>query len=108
MGLSEPLECHARYTTCVSIAQAGPGFVVHSADSPSFVRSLLPLRVLRSALPPEDPSIASLQHSTSELLGRITVVHLGAAEIEIHVEGMTQRHDVELASDEPGHSEALE
>ena len=106
-GLSEPLEWPCTlYDLAYQSLKAGPGFGSFIApDSPSFVRFAVAAASFFGAPLPPGGSVDSVAPAfrLQNCSGRITVVHLGAAEIEIHVEGDGLNDMiVELASDEPG------
>ena len=111
-GLSEPLEwpCTA-YDLAYQPLKAGPGFGSFiSGGSPSFVRfAVAAASFFGVPLPPGGSAdnvapIFRLQNNA----GRIARIRLGAAEIEVHVEGNELKGmTVELASDDPGPTKNL-
>jgi hypothetical protein len=111
-GLSEPLEWPSTaYDLAYQPLKAGPGFGSFiSGGSPSFVRfAVAAASFFGVPLPPGGSvdnvaPIFRLQNNT----GRITRIRLGAAEIEVHVEGSELKGmTVELASDDPGPTKSL-
>jgi hypothetical protein len=106
-GLSEPLEWPCTvYDLAYQPLKAGPSFGSFIApNSPSFVRfAVAAASFFRVPLPPGGSvdSVAPM-FRLQNCAGRITQVRLGAAEIEVHVEGNELNGMiVELASDDQG------
>lgn len=111
-GISEPLEWPCTvYDLAYQPLKAGPGFGSFIApESPSFVRfAVAAASFFRVPLPPGGSvdNVAPM-FRLQNCSGRITMVHLGAAEIEVHVEGNDLNSMiVELASDDRGPTKKL-
>ena len=111
-GLSEPLEWPCTvYDLAYQPLKAGPGFGSFIAPkSPSFVRFAVAAASFFGVPLPPGGSVDSIApiFRLQNCSGRITLVRLGFAEIEIHVEGEgLNGMIVELASDDLGPTKKL-